>query len=94
MLGGAGCSDLDLGQVGGQVVGEPSVAGSEGLGPGGLGVPHVFSGRCRLGGASWSEERGSDEISIAASAVIRTEGLAHHFSASPATSPRVYGPPC
>ena len=31
---------LGLGQVGGQVVGEPAVAGPEGLGPGGLGVPH------------------------------------------------------
>ena len=40
MLGGAGCSALDLGQVGRQVVGEPAVAGPEGLGPGGLGVPH------------------------------------------------------
>ena len=39
VLGGAGCSDLDLGQVGGQVVGEPAVAGPEGLGLGGLGVP-------------------------------------------------------
>ena len=39
-MGGAGCSALDLGQVGGQVVGEPAVAGPEGLGLGGLGVPH------------------------------------------------------
>ena len=31
---------MDPGQVGGQVVGEPAVAGSERLGPGGLGVPH------------------------------------------------------
>ena len=35
-LGGAGCSDPDLGQVGGQVVGAPAVAGPEGLGPGRL----------------------------------------------------------
>ena len=35
-LGGAGCSALELGQV----VGAPAVAGPEGLGLGGLGVPH------------------------------------------------------
>ena len=32
MLGGVGCSALDLGQVGGQVVVEPAVAGNEGRG--------------------------------------------------------------
>ena len=39
MLRGAGCSALDLCQVGGQVVGEPAVAGPEGLGFGRLSVP-------------------------------------------------------
>ena len=38
-MGGAGCSDLDLGQVGGQAVGEPAFADPEGLGFGRLGVP-------------------------------------------------------
>ena len=37
MLGGAGCSAL--GQVRGQIVGEPAVAGPEGLGLRRLGVP-------------------------------------------------------
>ena len=40
MLRGAGCSALDLGQVGGQIVGGPAVPGPEGLRFGGLGVPH------------------------------------------------------
>ena len=39
MFGGAGCSALDLGQVGRQVVGEPAAAGPEGLGLRRLGVP-------------------------------------------------------
>ena len=36
----SGRDRLHLGQVGGQVVGEPAVPGPEGLGLGGLGVPH------------------------------------------------------
>ena len=55
MLGGAGCSALDLGQVGGQIVGEPAVAGDEGRGlrelgesragsTGGIGPPGCLAG--------------------------------------------------
>ena len=37
---GFSVSPLDLGQVHGQVVGEPAVPSPEGLGPGGLGIAH------------------------------------------------------
>ena len=40
MAPGDGFLTLELGQVRRQVVGEPAVAGPEGLRPGGLGVPH------------------------------------------------------